>query len=138
MICRSKIRKPVHHRIHRSRDRGVDGCRWMEEQAALSLHRGSEKAGSYDLAAFISRKYRFALATSLKICAFRASGVGHFRSPRNRNRNSTSMGVWSFKSIGSKLRMCDSTAKDASPKGGRLPTLGTAWNVRPPTVSRVT
>ena len=72
------------------------------------------------------RKYRFARATSLKICAFSASGDGHSISPRRRSRNSSSSGVFSSISTGSKFRMCDSTANDASPNVGRLPTFVTA------------
>src|SRR5271157_5332709 len=91
-----------------------------------------------------NRKYRFARATSLKICSLSASGEGHFTSGRSRARNSSSIGVPSFRSssvgwpTGSKSRMCDSTANDAAPNVGRLPTFVTALKQRPPTVSRVT
>ena len=70
-----------------------------------------------------SAKYLFARATSLKICAFSASSHCHVCSPRRRYKNSNSIGVSSPISIGSKLRMCDSTAKDAAPNVGLLPHL---------------
>jgi apolipoprotein N-acyltransferase len=72
-----------------------------------------------------SRKQRLARATSFMICAFSASGDGQAFSPRRRSRNSSLSSVRAPSSMGSKLRMCDSTANDASPNVGRLPTLVT-------------